>query len=47
MSFNTTFIANFSESDDECYEAEIARRHTEMEALLQEQEEKEQLEYQA
>jgi len=34
MSFNTTFIANFSDSDDECYEAEIARRRAEMEVLL-------------
>jgi len=34
MSFNATFIANFSESDDECYEAELARRCAETEALL-------------
>jgi len=47
MSFNTTFIANFSDSDDEHYKAELARRCAEIEALLQEQEEKEWLEYQA
>jgi len=47
MSFNTILIANFSDSNDECYEAELARRHTEAEILLCQQEEKEHLECQA
>jgi len=47
MSFNATSIANFSDSDDKHYEAELTRRCAEMEALLQEQKEKEQLECQA
>jgi len=38
MSFNTTFIANFSDSNDEHYKAELARRCAEMKALLWEQE---------
>ena len=41
MFFNATFIANFSDFDDKCYETELARRHAEMEALLQEQKDKE------
>jgi len=40
MSFNATSIANFSDSDNERYKAKLARRHAEIEALLQEQEEK-------
>jgi len=47
MFFNATFIANFSDFDDKCYEAKLARRHTEMEALLREQKDKEQLKCQA
>jgi len=47
MSFNATSTANFSDSDDECYEAQLVRRYAETEALLQEQEEKEWLECQA
>jgi len=47
MSFNATSIANFSDSNNERYKAELARRHAETEALLQEQEEKEWLEHQA
>ena len=34
MSFKFTSIANLSDSDDELYEAELARRHAEVEALL-------------
>ena len=45
MSFNATSIVNFSDSNNECYEAELARRCAEMEALLWEQEEKERLEH--
>jgi len=41
MSFNNTFTANFSDSDNEHYEAKLARRRAKTEALLQEQEEKE------
>jgi len=40
-------IANLSDSDDECYEASLARKHTKAEALLREQEQKERLEQQA
>jgi len=47
MSFNFISIANLSDSDNECYEAELARIHTEAETLLQQQEEKEWLECQA
>jgi len=47
MSFNATFIANFSDSNNKCYKAELARRRAETEALLLEQEEKEWLERQA
>jgi len=47
MSFNAASTANSSNSNDEHYEAQLARRHAEMEALLREQEEKERLEYQA
>ena len=47
MSFNSTLIANLSDSDDESYEAELARRRTEAEALLRQQEEKERLKRQA
>ena len=47
MSFNSTSIANLSDSDDESYEAGLARRRAEAEALLQQQEEKERLERQA
>jgi len=47
MSFNSTSIANLSDSNDESYEAELARRRAEVEALLRQQEEKERLERQA
>jgi len=47
MSFVSTSTANLFNSDDEYYEAEIAKRHAEMEVLLYQQEEKEQLEHQA
>jgi len=47
MSFKSTSIANLSDSDDELYEAELARRHAETETLLWQQEEKERLEHQA
>jgi len=40
-------IANLSDSDDECYEASLARKRVEAEALLREQEQKERLEQQA
>jgi len=38
MSFNSTSIINLSDSDDESYEAELARRRAEAETLLQQQE---------
>jgi len=44
MSFKSTSIANLSDSDDELYKAELARRHAEAETLLQQQKEKEHLE---
>ena len=47
MSFDPTSTANLSNSNDEHYEAEIARRCAEIEALLRQQKEKEQLERQA
>ena len=47
MSFNSTSIANLSDSDDESYEAGLARRCAEVENLLRQQEEKERLERQA
>jgi len=47
MSFKSTLITNLSDSDDELYEAELARRRTEVETLLWQQEEKERLECQA
>ena len=47
MSFNSTSIANLSDSDDESYEAGLARRHAEVETLLWQQEEKKRLEHQA
>jgi len=37
-------IANLSDSDDKRYEASLVRKRVEAEALLQEQEQKEQLE---
>jgi len=40
-------IANLSDSDNERYEASLARKRAEVEALLSEQEQKEQLEQQA
>jgi len=39
MSFNSTSIVNISDSDNEHYEAELVKRHTEAEALLWQQEE--------
>jgi len=47
MSFNVILTANFSDSNDERYEAELARRCAKTEALLQEQKEKEWFEHQA
>jgi len=47
MSFNSTSIANLSDSDDESYEAGLARRCAEVETLLRQQEEKERRECQA
>ena len=47
MSSNSTSIVNLSDSDDESYEAGLARRHAEAEILLRQQEEKERLECQA
>jgi len=47
MSFNSTSIANLSDSDDKSYKAELARRRAEAQALLRQQEEKERLERQA
>jgi len=44
MSFNSTSITN---SDDESYEAELARRRAEAETLLRQQKEKKRLEHQA
>jgi len=34
MSFNSTSIANLSDSDNERYKAELARKRAEAEALL-------------
>jgi len=47
MSFNSTSIANLSDSNDESYEAGLARRRAEAETLLRQQEEKERLKRQA
>ena len=47
MSLNSTSIANLSDSNDESYKAELARRCTEAETLLRQQKEKKCLEYQA
>jgi len=47
MSFNSTSIVNLSDSNDESYEAELARRRAEVETLLRQQEEKGRLERQA
>jgi len=47
MSFNSTSITNLSDSDDESYEAELARRRAEVETLLRQQKEKKRLEHQA
>ena len=44
MSFNS---ANFSNSNNKHYKAELARRHAETETLLWQQEEKERLKHQA
>jgi len=44
MSFNSTSIVNLSDSNDESYEAELARRRAEVETLLRQQEEKGRLE---
>jgi len=41
MSFNAASNTNISDSNDERYEAQLARRRDEAEALLREQEEKE------
>ena len=47
MSFNSTSIANLSDSDNESYEAGLAKRHAEAENLFRQQEEKKCLEHQA
>jgi len=47
MSFNCILIVNLSDSDDESYKAELARKCAEAETLLRQQEEKECLECQA
>jgi len=47
MSFNSTSIANLSDSDNESYEAGLTRRRAEVETLLQQQEEKECFKHQA
>ena len=47
MSFNSTLIANLSDSNDKSYEAELVRRRAEVETLLWQQEEKERLKCQA
>jgi len=47
MFFNSTLITNLSDSNDEFYKAELARRCAEAETLLRLQEEKECLERQA
>jgi len=47
MSFNSTLIVNLSDSNDESYETELARRCAEVETLLRQQEEKGRLERQA
>jgi len=46
MSFNSTSIANLSDSDDELYEAGLAKRCAEAENLFRQQEEKKRLERQ-
>jgi len=46
MSFNAASNTNISDSNDERYKAQLARRYAEAEALLQEQEEQERLECQ-
>jgi len=46
MSFNSTSIANLSDSDDKSYEAGLAKRRAETENLLRQQEKKECLERQ-
>ena len=47
MSFNSISVTNLSDSDDESYEAGLARQRAEVETLLRQQEEKERLERQA
>jgi len=47
MSFNSNSVVTLSDSDDERYEAQLARRCTKVETLLRQQEEKEYLERQA
>ena len=47
MSFNSTSIANLSDSDDKSYEAELVRRRAKAETLLWQQEEKKHFERQA
>jgi len=47
MSLNSTSITNLSDSDDESYEAGLAKRRAEAENLLRQQEEKERSERQA
>jgi len=45
MFFKSTSNLNLSDSDNELYEAELARKHAETETLLQQQEKKEYLEH--
>jgi len=40
-------LGNISDSDDKCYEANLAKKRAEVEALLREQEQKERVERQA
>jgi len=47
MSFNSNSVDILSDSDDERYKAQLARRHAEVETLLRQQEEKKCLERQA
>jgi len=47
MSFKFNSVATLSDSNNERYKVELARRHTEAETLLCQQEEKECLECQA
>jgi len=47
MSFNSNSVTTLSNSDDERYEVQLARRHAKVETLLRQQKEKKHLEHQA